>query len=98
MKKAKLNTIKVNKESYMYLQKRHYTERIGKDLNEKALRRYERSFDNFQYNGYKELYDGDLGGAINGKWTSWSCNDMKSILDEQGLSYIVGEVKECILF
>lgn len=50
------------------------------------------------------LKDGDLGGCVGdwkngyeeGRWTSWSCEDMKRILIEAELPYKDGEEIEYI--
>lgn len=90
----KAKTILVPLESYLYLQNKRHNERStsGQPLNEERLTR---NFNRTACNGYGRLMDGDLGGCIgkpeNGyeerRWTSWSCEDMKSILDEAGLQY-----------
>lgn len=93
---VKRKTIGLSKEAFMYLQDRCRYERCGDHLSEKFKERLEKSFDQFAYKGYKEYYDGDLGGAVNGRWTSWSCDQVKKMLDESGLDYIEGEEKESI--
>lgn len=74
-------------------------------MTEKSVERLKRNFDSFSYgSGYKELHDGDLGGCIgnweNGyeerRWTSWSCKEMKRILDAAGLPYKDGKETEII--
>lgn len=105
MKVRKANTILVTWESYLYLQEKEYLERWGKRRNEKQIQRLRNNFDSFAYNGYKQLMDGDLGGC-NGhwenaweerRWTSWSCEDMKRILNEAGLPYKDGKPTEYII-
>lgn len=93
---VKRKTMGLSKEAYLYLSERCRKERIGDSLSEHSKERLETNFDNFSYKGYLEYYDGDLGGAVNGRWTSWSCDQVKKMLDEQGLGYIEGEEKESI--
>ena len=93
---VKRKTMGLSKEAYMYLHERCRNERIGDHLSEKSKERLERSFDQFAHKGYKEYYDGDLGGAVNGRWNSWTCDQVKKMLDENGLDYIDGEEKESI--
>ena len=77
---------------------------MGKHKTESAIKRLKQSFENFSHNGLYRIYDGDLGGC-NGKpensweekrWTSWSCEDMKRILDSAGLPYKDGGEREVI--
>lgn len=105
MKVRKTNTILLPLESYLYLQNKSHLERCGKNHTEKQIERLKRNFDDFSYGtGYKKLYDGDLGGCSghwkNGykerRWTSWSCEDMKRILDNAGLPYKDGKQAEVI--
>lgn len=100
----KKNSILVPVESWMYLKERQYRERTGKELSEKSREVSLRDFNRFNKNGMKQLLDGDCGGC-NGpvenafeerRWTSWSANDMKRILDEANLPYEDGPVTDCI--
>jgi len=71
---------------------------------EKGRKMLERNFERFEKNGAKEIMDYDLGGCRGpvkngfeeGRWTSWSCEDMKRILDSKGLSYKDGSETEYI--
>ena len=99
----KANTILVPLESYLYLQEKQHTERSAsyKQFDDDRVKR---AFYKHSYNGFYQLYDNDLGGCIGepfrafeeGRWTSWSCEDMKQILDNAGLPYKDGEQEEII--
>ena len=96
-------SILVPLESYIYLNNKRHEERStsGKPLNEERL---VVNFNRNAYGGYKRLMDGDYGGCVGkpengykeGRWTSWSCDDMKRILDKAGLPYKNGEDVEYI--
>ena len=105
MKVKKSPTILVPWESWLYLEERSYKERIGVKNNEYSLERMKRNFDRLSdYNGMKQLMDNDFGGAVGNpektreeyRWTSWSCEDMKKMLDEAGLPWEQGEEVEYI--
>lgn len=92
---ARVKTILVPFESWYYLKNKMRNERLGSDVptDKKWL---ERKFNHTAlYDGWGRLMDGDLGGAIGkpensyeeGRWTSWSVEDMKRMLDEAGLPY-----------
>ena len=105
MQTKKANTILLPLESYLYLQDKSHLERCGKHGSEKRIERLKKNFKEFSYNGYKQLMDGDLGGCVGnwengyeeGRWTSWSCEDMKRILDEANLPYKDGKETEYIM-
>ncbi len=92
--KVQSQTMLVNKEAYIHLRKVMYTERIGKELTEKQAASFERAFKYGAYDGYKKIYDRDLGGKTNGKWVSWNCAEMAAILDAAGLDYIMGKPED----
>ena len=100
----KASTILLPWESYLFLQQKMRSERCGDRKTEKQVERLKINFDRLARNGYKQLMDGDLGGCHGpienafeqGRWTSWSCEDMKRILDEAGLPYKDGEETEYI--
>ncbi len=104
MRTRKAKTILLPWESYLYLQQKGRNERCGDWKTEKQIAKLKANFEEFSYNGYKRLLDGDLGGCVGdwkngyeeGRWTSWSCEDMKRILDEAGLPYKDGEDTECV--
>lgn len=51
---------------------------------------------NFRYcypSGKRHLADSDMGGAENGRWTSWTVDQMAAILDEAGLPYEWSQVE-----
>lgn len=104
MNVCKSPTLLVPFESWMFLQRKGYQERSGKPHSEKGIERLRRNFQEHSYQGYKQLMNGDLGGC-NGdpenaweehRWTSWSVDDMKKILDEAGLPWKDGEEAEYI--
>lgn len=96
MERMKKQTILVSKKSYIYLQQRSRIERCGETLREARVKKLESVFNNLQYKGYVKLYDGDFGGKENGKLTSWSSNDMASILQKEHLDYKLGDTEEII--
>ena len=91
----KAKTILVPLESYIYLNNKRRSERSNSDkpLNEERLAV---NFNRFARDGYKQIMDGDFGGCIGTRWTSWSCEDMKRILDKAGLPYKDGDDVEYI--
>ena len=97
-------TILLPYESWIFLQEKSYLERIGKPYSERQKNRMKALFQIHSYNGKKELKDGDLGGCKGkpehaweeGRWTSWSCNDMKRTLSSAGLPYEDGNEVEYI--
>lgn len=92
-----LNTILIDLQGVLYLQELQSKQRCGKSLTEKEKQRLERNFEQFADNGWKVYYDGDCGGALrNGKWTSWSCEEVKQILSEAGIKYKDGSKEEVI--
>ena len=92
----KVKTILVSKESYLYLQDRCKYERSGKYIPKSFKEKLKRNFDNLQYKGYIRIMDKDFGGAKNGKWTSWSIEEMAEMLDKKHLDYKLGEDMECL--
>ena len=105
MEVRKSPTILVPLESFLFLQDKVSVERLGKHHSEKKIERLTNNFEEFSYEGYKQLMNGDLGGC-NGKpekaweerrWTSWSTEDMKRILNEAGLPWKDGEEQEYII-
>lgn len=97
-------TVLVPLDSFLFLQDRSYLERCGKHHSEKHMERLKRNFEQFSYNGYKQIMNGDLGGCKGNpenaweehRWTSWSVEDIKRILDEAGLPWELGEEAEYI--
>ena len=100
----KTNTLLLPWESYLYLQRKERKERCGDCLKDEWIKRLKRGFDDLAKDGHKQIMDGDLGGCIGnpenaweeGRWTSWTCEDMKRILDEAGLPYKDGDETEYI--
>jgi|GEM_PF-1828081 len=103
MKRCMKNSMLVPWESWWHLEDISYRQRSGKQHTDKQKERMKRQFENFAiYDGMKKLLDYDLGGAVGnpeksyeeGRWTRWSCEDMKKILDEAGLSWKQGKLTE----
>ena len=88
----KKNGIKVEFEAYLYLQELGHKQRTGKELSDTFKARLKQNYDRYWLNG-RELCDGDLGGAKNGKSVLWTCKDMKRYLDEAGLKYSECEIE-----
>ena len=66
------------------------------DEGKEFIEKLERNFNNLQHDGYIRLFDYDLGGKENGKWTSWTCEKMATMLDKENLNYKIGKDAECI--
>lgn len=102
--RRKSPTLLVPLESFLYLQEKSYSERIGKSCSDKAKQRLIRNFEQFSNDGMKQLKNGDLGGCKGnpenaweeGRWTSWGVDDMAKILDEAGLPWKKGKDTEYI--
>lgn len=102
--RRKSPTILVPLESFLYLQEKSYIERCGKHHTEKMKQRLIRNFETFSHSEKKQLMNGDLGGCNGdpentfeeGRWTSWSVDDMAEILDGAGLPFERGESVEYI--
>lgn len=102
--RRKSPTILVPLESFLYLQEKNYIERCGEHHSEKAKQGLIRNFEEYSYKGMKQLRNGDLGGCNGdpensweeGRWTSWSVDDMAKILNEAELPFEIGEYVEYI--
>lgn len=92
MRIRKRKAIKVTWEGYLYLSEEQHRQRCesGKPLSERTIERLKSSFER-----YGILCDGDRGGCIGspvnaweeGRWTDWSVEDMKRMLDEKGFEW-----------
>lgn len=100
----KKKTIRVPLESWLYLQDICRYQRGGTHLSEKSIAHFTKEMQrDINKNGH-ELMDGSLGGAIGKpensyeehRWTSWSLEEMKKMLDEKGLPYEEGEEVDVI--
>ena len=87
-KHKKLDRIGVNKEAYLYLRNLSREQRGCKVLNHEQSERI--------WNKIKKeddlaiLDDESLGGGEGkyyGRWWSWSCDDMRSFLRDQGFTW-----------
>ena len=106
MREYKVRTVAMPWESWSFLFEEQHRQRCesGREISEKHWGRARREFDRFSRNGYKEVGDGDFGGCKGDprnawqerRWTSWSIEDMKRMLDEAGLPYGEDGVQERI--
>lgn len=103
MKRSVVNSILVSRESWWKLEDISYYQRCGEHHTEEHKERMKRGFEQFAiYDGMKKICDYDFGGAVGapeksweeGRWTRWSCEDMKKILDEVGLPWKPGTPTE----
>lgn len=85
--------LKVNLESYLYLQEQCKLQRLGEKLTDKQIERYTKNYYK-QFSGGIYLTSGQLGGAKDNKWTSWTIEDMKTLLEKANLQYEYSEVNE----
>lgn len=95
----KKRTLLVPLESLLYLEDQCHLQRGGHHTTEKTIERLTREMEKpHNKNGYM-LFDGSFGGAVGdpknsyeeGRWTSWSIDTVKEMLDKQGLPYQDGE-------
>lgn len=94
--KKTLHCIGLPKESWLYLRERQRVERCGTDRLKELRQKWEAEFTKKLENGFRRVCDGDFGGCIGpiengweqGRWTSWTCENMKKMLDEQGLPWV----------
>ena len=96
MKRTTKKTILLSKEAYLFLQNKMKYERSGKIFPKEFIAKLERNFNNLQHEGYIILFEYELGGKENGKWTSWTCEKMAAMLDKEKLNYKIGKDAECI--
>lgn len=107
MKVRKRRQIKVTWEGWMCLQNEMHKQRseTGKPLSEKAIERMKNAFDDYKNpDGTKNVAEGQFGGCVGspinaweeGRWTSWSVEDMKRILEENGFEWEDAEDQEYI--
>lgn len=93
----KKRAMRVELEGWLYLQDQSSLQRGGRIHSESWRERMKKHYEwhDKKYGGHM-LMDGDLGGAIGkpensyeeGRWTSWSLDQMKKMLDEKGYKYI----------
>ena len=93
----KKRAMRVELEGWLYLQEQCSIQRSGRiqsDWYKEMLTKHYEQHDR-KYGGHLFM-DYDLGGAIGkpqnsyeeGRWTSWSLDQMKKMLDEKGYKYI----------
>lgn len=99
MKEKTRNTLIISKEAYFFLEDESRKQRgckpLGDEQKERIYRRYVRKTPD----GRMIVNDDSLGGGdgtYNGKWWSWSVDDLKRMLDEKGFSYEDGETEKYI--
>ena len=84
----KVKSLLVDLQGYLFLQEKARKERGG-EVTEKFKNHLEDNFNRLSFNlGRREvveILDRNLGGASNGKWTSWSVEEMAKMLAEQGM-------------
>ena len=93
MRIRKDKAIKVTWDGYLYLSEEQHRQRCesGKPFSKRAIESLKRSF---ELNG-GIMYDGSRGGCIGSpinaweerRWTSWSVEDMKRMLNEKGFKW-----------
>ncbi len=88
-----IKSLKVDLEGYLYLQEQCRLQRLGEKLTDNQIKRLTRNYYNNYPNGVN-LTNGQLGGAKDNKWISWTIEDMKNLLDKAGLQYELSEVDE----
>lgn len=91
-----VNTIEVKLDAFLYLQELCCKQRLNREMSERQKERLKKNFERYAHNGLKQLHDGCLGGAENGKWTSWTCEDMEAILIKAGFECFRGKPIEII--
>lgn len=101
----KKKTIRLPLESLIYLSNEGCRQRCGYEHSQKYIERLTREYENrYKEQGGKEIWDGCYGGAIgeptnsyeDGRWTSWTIEQVKKMLDKQGLPYVDGGEIEII--
>ena len=80
-------TILLPYESWAYLKARSREERIGRKTSDALLKTMRSVL--AKEDGRIRLNGKALGGKENGEITSWSVDDIKTMLDEKGLPYIL---------
>ena len=96
----KKKSIVIPLESRLYLEDQLHLQRGGKHTSPITIERL--TFQAERDNNKFILTSGDLGGAIGdpknsyeeGRWTSWSVDEMKEMLDKAGLPYKDGDPVE----
>lgn len=93
----KKRAMRVELEGWLYLLDQQGMQRSGREKSEQYKEKLKIRYEQYdkKYGGHL-LMDYDLGGAIGkpensyeeGRWTSWSLDQMKKMLDEKGYKYI----------
>lgn len=86
----KVKSLLVDLQGFLFLQEKAHKERGG-EVTDNFKNNLEYDFNRLSFNlGRRkvvEILDRNLGGASNGKWTSWSVDEMAKMLAEQGMFY-----------
>ena len=97
MKLVKSKSIFIGKEAHFFLDEESRKQRgckcLSKEAKEKQWMRIPK------VDGLRNVIDDTYGGGdgtYHGKWTSWSVEDIKRMLNEAGLSYVEGPEVEYI--
>ena len=103
-----VNSIFLPLDSYLYLHELCTAQRSGRTMSDNHRKWLETNFHRVccKSNGMYNAMDGYLGGAVgkpqnsyeDRRWTTWSVEDMKNILDAAGLSWAEGPTLEVITF
>ena len=108
-KPRKVNTILLPLESYLWLHEEGFKQRNERGETKLSDKSRDRLTNNFHQHKVKSTglyaaHDGNFGGCNGdphnaweeGRWTSWTVEDMAKMLDENGLPYEIGEPTEVI--
>lgn len=92
MKERTSQTLLIGKEAWAFLKNECRKQRglnpISDSIKDKMWSRRRK------VNGKAQIMDDSFGGGdgtYTGKWTSWSLEDMKGMLDKEGYEYEIGE-------
>lgn len=99
MKEKTRNTLIISKEAYFFLEDESRKQRGCKPLNDVQVERFYQRYCRKTPDGRMIVNDDSLGGGdgtYNGKWWSWSCEELKRMLDENGFSYEEGQPEKYI--
>lgn len=97
MKTNTLNTLYINEDGFIFLSRLQREQRTGKPFTSRSEQLCKQNFERFAVEGWKQIFDGDFGGAENGKWILWSCEDLKRILYEAGFEFLDGKPEQVFI-
>lgn len=91
-------SIWVGKKAYQYLETLSWEQRLretpGKDILEKKWKAELSVSGDGKKVPKVQLTSESIGGADNGSWTSWTCDDMRKILRDGGFKWTDGDPVE----